>query len=78
MDIRDNPIWPRWSAYLNIWVAVIGAGGVLAVYMKTGPFSWNGIIGIWLPVAFFAIGMSVNAWLLWRRASFEFAHAVPA
>jgi hypothetical protein len=76
MDTRDNPIWPRWSAYLNIWVAIIGAGGVLAVYMKTGPFSWNGIIGIWLPVAFFVIGMSVNAWLLWRRARFEFVHAV--
>ena len=78
MDTRDNPIWPRWAAYLNIWVAVIGAGGVLAVYMKTGPFSWNGIIGIWLPVALFAIGMSVNTWLLLRRAKFEFAHAVAA
>ena len=33
----------------NIWVAVIGAGGVLAVYMKTGPFSWNGIIGSGYP-----------------------------
>lgn len=76
MDARDNPIWPRWSAYLNIWVALIGCGGVLAVYMKTGPFSWNGIVGIWLPVAFFAIGMSVNAWLLWRRAKFEFAQPV--
>lgn len=78
MDTRDNPIWPRWSAYLNIWVSIIGAGGVLAVYMKTGPFSWNGIIGIWLPVIFFAIGMSVNAWLLGRRAKFEFAHPVSA
>ena len=44
--------------------------------MKSGPFSWNGIIGIWLPVAFFAIGMFVNAWLLWRRAKVEFARAV--
>ena len=78
MDTRDHPIWPRWSAYLNVWVAITGGGGVLVVYMKNGPFSWNGIIGIWLPVAFFAVGTSINAWLLWRRAKFEFAHLAAA
>jgi hypothetical protein len=56
---------------MNIWVAVIGAGGVLAVDFKSGPFSWNGIIGIWLPVALFAVGMTVNTWLLQRRATYE-------
>ena len=71
IDDRPHPIWPRWAAYMNIWVAVIGAGGVLAVYFKTGPFSWNGIIGIWLPVALFVIGMTVNTWLLHRRATYE-------
>jgi hypothetical protein len=71
IDHRPNPIWPRWAAYLNIWVATIGAGGVLAVYLKTGPFSWNGIIGIWLPLAFFVIGMTSNMWLLHRRVTYE-------
>ena len=71
IDNRPQPIWPRWAAYMNIWVAVIGAGGVLAVYFKSGPFSWNGIIGIWLPVALFVIGMTVNTWLLHRRATYE-------
>jgi hypothetical protein len=77
IDHRTHPIWPRWAAYLNIWVAVIGAGGVLAVYMKTGPFSWNGIIGIWLPLVLFVIGMTVNMWLLHRRASYEAASETP-
>jgi hypothetical protein len=71
IDSRPRPIWPRWAAYMNIWVAVIGAGGVLAVYFKSGPFSWNGIIGIWLPVALFVIGMTVNTWLLHKRAAYE-------
>ena len=71
IDHRPHPIWPRWAAYLNVWVAVTGAGGVLAVYLKTGPFSWNGIIGIWLPLALFVIGMTVNMWLLHRRATYE-------
>ena len=71
IDHRRHPIWPRWTAYFNIWVATIGAGGVLAVYLKTGPFSWNGIIGIWLPLVFFVIGMTVNMWLLHRRVTYE-------
>ena len=77
IDHRTRPIWPRWAAYMNIWVALIGAGGVLAVYLKTGPFSWNGIIGIWLPLVLFVIGMTVNMWLLHRRASYEAASETP-
>lgn len=71
MDIRERPLWPRWAAYLNLWVAVTGAGGVLAVFFKKGPFAWNGIIGFWIPVIVFAVGMSVTAWLMYRRAKAE-------
>jgi hypothetical protein len=64
IDRRHQPAWPR-------WVAVTGAGGVLAVFFKTGPFSWNGIIGFWIPTAVFAAGMFMNAWLLHRRLRYE-------
>jgi hypothetical protein len=59
------------AAYMNNWVAVIGAGGALAVYVKTGPFSWNDIIGSWLPVPLFVIGITLNTWLLHRHATYE-------
>jgi hypothetical protein len=71
MDIRQRPIWPRWAAYLNLWVAITGAGGVLAVFFKTGPFAWNGIIGYWIPVIVFVVGMSVTTALMLRRARYE-------
>jgi hypothetical protein len=71
MDRRDRPLWPRWSAYMNLWIAVTGAGGVLAVFFKTGPFAWDGLIGFWIPVLVFAVGMCVNTWLLLRRARHE-------
>ncbi len=73
MDTRPNPTWPRWAAYMNLWVATIGAGGVAAVFFKSGPFSWDGIVGIWLPTVFFAVGMTVNTVLLYRRAKIDFA-----
>jgi hypothetical protein len=71
MDIRERPIWPRWAAYLNVWVAITGAGGVLAVFFKTGPFAWNGVIGYWIPVIVFVVGMSVTCGLMLRRARYE-------
>ncbi|MFC7500783.1 hypothetical protein [Nocardioides sp. GCM10030258] len=72
IDRRDEPLWPRWAAYMNLWVAVTGAGGVLAVFFKTGPFAWNGVVGFWIPVILFAVGMSVNTWLLLRHGRREF------
>lgn len=75
MDIRPHPTWPRWAAYMNIWVAVTGAGGVLAVFFKDGPFAWNGIVGYWIPLVLFGVGNSVNAVLLYRR--FQIDRAQP-
>jgi hypothetical protein len=71
IDRRSAPLWPRWAAYMNLWVAVTGAGGVLAVFFKTGPFAWNGVVGFWIPVILFAVGMSVNTWLLLRHDKIE-------
>jgi hypothetical protein len=71
IDRRPQPAWPRWAAYCNLWVAVTGAGGVLAVFFKTGPFSWNGIIGFWIPTLVFVAGTCMNAGLLHRRFRYE-------
>ena len=33
------------------------------MFFKTGPFSWNGIVGCWMPAVVFAVGMTINMWL---------------
>lgn len=71
MDRRPHPALPRWSAYMNIWVAITGAGGVASVFFKTGPLSWNGIVGFWIPVIAFAVGMTINMILLRARHKYE-------
>jgi hypothetical protein len=71
VDTRPNPIWPRWAAYTNLWVAVGGAGGILAVFFKTGPFSWNGLFGYWIPVVLFAVGTTMTMVLMLRRSRYE-------
>lgn len=71
IDERPNPTWPRWAAYMNLWIAFGGAGGFLAVFFKSGPFAWNGIIGFWIPVVIYAVGNCVNCALMLKRHKLE-------
>lgn len=79
MDKSEYPTWPRWACYFNMWVGVGGMGGGLAVFFKTGPFAWNGLIGFYIPVVIFAIWLIVTAWLLTRgikrQAALTCSHA---
>ena len=47
--------FPRWVAYVNLWAVLLFAPGQLVLFFKDGPFSWHGIVALWIPfVAFFA------------------------
>ena len=59
LDKSQRPVFPRWVAFLNIWVALIYAGASLMPFFKTGPFNWNGIFGFWLPATVFGIWFTV-------------------
>ncbi|RHW28166.1 hypothetical protein D0Z08_04030 [Nocardioides immobilis] len=69
IDRSPDPVWPRWAGYLNLWIAVSGAGGGLAVFFKAGPFAWNGIVGFYLPVVAFVIWLGVMTHLMLRHAA---------
>ncbi|WP_433567267.1 hypothetical protein ACQP1O_19975 [Nocardia sp. CA-151230] len=55
-------VFPRWSGYLNLWVAFAFVPDVLAYFFLSGPFAWNGIFVFWLALAAygaFLVGMSI-------------------
>lgn len=52
-DKRAKPAFPRWAAYLQIFVSVSFVPGVLAFFLKSGPFAWNGLLVWWFPFATF-------------------------
>jgi hypothetical protein len=54
-DKSSNPVFPRWICFLSFWVALLFAPGGLAIYFKTGPFAWNGILAFWTPATAFGI-----------------------
>ncbi len=67
LDKRPDPIFPRWLGYLSLWCAVFYLPGGLAVFFKSGPLAWNGLITWWfLVIAYFIWVVSIIWALLWR------------
>jgi hypothetical protein len=65
-DPRPEPVFPRWSGYLTLWVSLIFTPGCLVVFFKTGPFAWNGPLAFWMVILVFAGWSLMFSWLLLR------------
>lgn len=63
-DKSAHPIFPRWACYYNLLVDFLLLPGGLIIFFHTGPFAWNGIIGIWLPLVDWGIWFCVTTYLL--------------
>jgi hypothetical protein len=58
LDRSEVPVFPRWTAYFNLWVALLFIPGALAYFFRSGPFAWNGLFDFWLA------GGAFFAWLM--------------
>lgn len=67
-DRRDDPVFPRWVGYFNIWCALLFCPGGLVVFFKDGPFAWNGVIAFWLVLIAFSLWLVVMSVVLLRHA----------
>jgi len=63
-DKSQNPLFPRWVGYLNAWVALLFLPGALIPFFQTGPFAWNGVLGLWIPLTAFFVWIVVMAVVL--------------
>lgn len=61
-DRRAEPVFPRWSAYFNVWIGLLFVPGAFAFFLRSGPFAWNGVLSFWLAAAAFFV------WLLTMSA----------
>jgi hypothetical protein len=41
-DKRPRPAFPRWAAYLQVWVTLTFLPAFGAYFLKQGPLAWNG------------------------------------
>jgi hypothetical protein len=65
IDKRAQPIFPRWAAYLQLWVCVTFLPALAAYFFKRGPLAWNGLFVWWIPL---------SAFTLWFVAMIVLAH----
>lgn len=56
-DTSENPVYPRWVAYLNFWEALLMTPALVITFAKNGPFAYNGVFAFWIPVIAFFIWM---------------------
>lgn len=65
-DKRPRPAFPRWAAYLQLWVSLSFVPAIGAMFLKTGPFAWNGLLVWWIPFAMFTGWFVLMITLTWR------------
>jgi hypothetical protein len=73
IDRGPTLILPRWIGYLSIWTAMLILPAGLVLFFKHGPFAWNGIVGIYIPLAGFAIWVTALSTAVHRALTQQIA-----
>ena len=71
----DTKVFPRWAIYLNAWTIVLELPGQLLFFFHSGPFAWNGIFGLYLPITAFTAWFVVMFYVMRKSAMQEIADA---
>ncbi|MGY4103733.1 hypothetical protein ACW2Q0_29855 [Nocardia sp. R16R-3T] len=62
--LHSTFLFPRRLGYLSIWFAVSMIPASLVVFFYGGPFAWNGFLGLFLPLAMFALWYNAVSYYL--------------
>lgn len=63
-DKSDTPLFPRWACYLFLFIDFLLMPGGLIIFFKSGPFAWNGLFGIYIPLAAWGTWFFLTTYLL--------------
>jgi hypothetical protein len=73
IDRGAEPVLPHWLGYLNLWVAFLIIPAGLVLFFKQGPFAWNGLVGIYIPLVGFVVWILSMTVTIHRKLSQEIA-----
>lgn len=71
IDKKPVPTFPRWVGYLNLWVALLIIPTSTVLFFKSGPFAWNGLIGLYIPLASYVIWFIGMTWAMHKSLILE-------
>jgi hypothetical protein len=77
-DRSQRPVYPRWVAYLNIWVVLLYLPTALDIFFTSGVFAWDGLIVFWVPTVVFGLWMIAMTIATARAIDDEHAERRPA
>jgi hypothetical protein len=55
IDRREQPLFPRWVAYLCFLTAAVYVPLGLIPFVRTGPFAWHGLLNFWAVFVMFFV-----------------------
>jgi hypothetical protein len=54
-DRSRDPVFPRWAAYINLWICFMFLPGPVLAFVHDGPFAWDGLLCFWAPLTAFTV-----------------------
>lgn len=73
LDKSERPVYPRWSAYMNLFVSFFMIEAGLLLFFKTGPFSQTGIFVFYMPMIAFFVWICTFSYLPMKAIGAEAA-----
>lgn len=68
-DRSERPAFPRWAAYMNVWIAFLLIPAGLMLFFKDGAFAYNGLIAFWVPTVAFFVWIPIMTGLVLRAVN---------
>lgn len=66
-DDAAAPVYARWVAWFNLWVAVLFIPAIVIPFFKVGPLTYRGVLAFWVPTLVYGLWAIVMAHVT-RRA----------
>jgi hypothetical protein len=79
-DTREKPLFPKWLAWIGIWLAMEFLLELIMPYFRSGPFSWSGLSNFWVrffPPATWMVIVSVYMYNAAKRLNEEYESEIP-
>jgi hypothetical protein len=74
----EERVFPRWTGYMSLLTAFLFVPAGAALYFKHGGYAYNGLLGMYLPLAIFFVWVECLTWAVVPKLKTELAHAVNA
>lgn len=62
IDDSDDPVFPRWVGYVNVFVPLSFVPALLPYFVKSGPVAWQGVLTFYLGFTTFGVWVFVMMW----------------